>query len=81
MGWDEVWAKHRENAQSEFISCDDPHEKARLRDIIIEEFPSLSVPAIDEAINYCCAATRAPRLRKEFINCLSRQLGNENLDR
>lgn len=79
MGWDEVCERHRMHVQNEYISCDDPGEKGRLIELIIQEFPALSVPAVDAAIGYCCAATRGPRLRKEFLKCVSRQLGNEDV--
>lgn len=74
MGWDEICERHRKLVQSEYISCDELSEKGRLRDLVMEEFPSLSIPAVDAAISYCCAATRGPRLRKEFLKCVQHQL-------
>lgn len=75
MGWDEIFEKLKRDIDSEFISCDQPNERKYLRDTIRKEFPELSGPRIDSAINYCCSATRAPRLRREFLLCLKKQLG------
>ena len=75
MGWDKIQEKLRKDISSEYISCEDPGEKQYLRKIIMEEFPDLSGPRVDSAINYCCSATRAPRIRREFLMCLRKQLG------
>ncbi len=75
MGWDEILDKLRKDISSEYVSCDDPDERQYLRQVIKEELPELSGPRIDSAINYCCSATRAPRMRREFLACLRKQLG------
>lgn len=75
MGWDEIQEKLRKDIKSEYISCDDSDQRQYLRHIIKEEFPDLSWPSIDSALNYCCSATRAPRIRRFFLVCLRKQLG------
>lgn len=75
MGWDEIQEKLRKDINSEYISCEDPGERQYLRKVIMEELPDLTGPRIDSAINYCCSATRAPRIRREFLMCLRRHLG------
>lgn len=76
MGWDEVCRKHRQFFDSEFLTCGESRERDTLRDIVMEEFPEYSGPAIDSAINYCCAATWTPRLRRDFLKCLAKHLEN-----
>lgn len=75
MGWDEIQEKLRKDINSEYISCEDPAERQNLRRVIMEELPDLSGPRIDSAISYCCSATRAPRIRREFLMCLRKHLG------
>ncbi len=75
MGWDEVFEKVQKDVDSVFISCNQPAERRYLRDLIKKEFPDISGPRIDSALNYCCSATRKPRLKSEFLRCLRKQLG------
>lgn len=75
MGWDEIFEKVKKDIATEFISCDRSEERKYLMDTIKQEFPELSGPRIDSAINYCCSATREPRMRRDFLRCLRKQLG------
>ncbi len=75
MSWDNVDNKHKKRFDRNFVSCDESYERAYIKQVIKEEFPSLSDSAIDAAIAACCASIAAPRPRQTFLNCLRQRLG------
>jgi len=75
MSWNNVDNKHKKKYDRNFVSCDEPYERAYIKQIIKEEFPSLNDSAIDAAIASCCATVPAPRPRQTFWNCLQKKLG------
>ena len=51
------------------------YERAYIKKVIKEEFPSLTDTAINDAIASCCTSISAPRPRKVFWECLQKKLG------
>ena len=74
MGWNEVDDKLKKGRDSNFVSCVQDYELDYIKKVVKEEFPSLSDAKIDVALKSCCNSVSPPRPRKEFINCLKREL-------
>ncbi len=53
MSWNNVDNKHKKKYDRNFVSCDETYERAYIKQIIKEEFPSLSDSTIDAAISSC----------------------------
>ena len=75
MGWENVDDKLKKGIDARFVSCEESYEKSYIKKITKEEFPYLRDSLIDSAIDECCKNIRAPRPRKDFIDCLKRKLG------
>jgi hypothetical protein len=75
MSWINVDNKHKKKYDRNFVSCEETYERAYIKQIIKEEFSSLSDSTIDAAISSCCASVPAPRPRQAFWNCLRGKLG------
>ena len=75
MSWNNVDNKHKKKDDRNFISCEESYERTYIKQIVKEEFPSLSDSAVDSAISGCCASVPAPRPRQAYWNCLKSKLG------
>lgn len=74
MGWDEVDNKMKRHIDSLFVSCTEKYERDTIKRIIREEFPHITEPVIDKAIDNCCQTIEPPRPRDKFFHCLSHKL-------
>ncbi len=77
MSWNDVDNKHLRNyPDKSFVACDEPYERKFVIDTIIEHFPQYSRSSVEAAVDHCCRTIRAPRPRKQFLQCVARQLGS-----
>lgn len=76
MGWNEVDDKHKRKYDRNFVACDERYERIYIIDTIMEEHPQYSRGQVERAVDHCCNSIRAPRPRKEFLQCVATQLGS-----
>lgn len=74
MSWNEVDDKLKKGIDAKFVSCQEDYELTYIREAIQGAFPALSTATINDAIDHCCRSIKAPRPRKEFVECLKKQL-------
>lgn len=74
MGWDKVDDKHKKKYDRNFVACDEAYERKYIIDTILEEFPKLTRSDVEKAVDHCCKAIKAPRPRKDFLECVKKQL-------
>jgi len=58
-----------------FFSCEEDWEVDYLVRKIRKHHPGKSEEDVRRAIQACCGVVRAPRPRKDFVECVSRRLG------
>ncbi len=67
--------KLRGGSDARLFSCDEAWEVYYLKKKIQDKYPSLGDGVVLDAIGECCKNVRAPRPRKEFVECVSKRLG------
>jgi hypothetical protein len=75
MSWNNVDDKHKKKYDRNFVSCEESFEKKYIIDTIMEEFPYFVRANVERAVEHCCRTIRAPRGRKEFLKCVSENIG------
>ncbi len=66
--------KKRGGSDHRDFACTESWERDYLIDKIIRTYPYLSRDEITKAIDACCAIVRAPRPRKQFVDCVMQRL-------
>ncbi|MGO9117087.1 MAG: hypothetical protein ACLQPD_05685 [Desulfomonilaceae bacterium] len=75
MSWNKVDDKLKKDTDARFVSCEEDYELDYVRDVIEKSFPGKYTKVkIDAAIAHCCKSIKAPRPRKDFVECLRKQL-------
>jgi hypothetical protein len=75
MGWDEVDNKLKRGVDAGFVACTEKYEIDYIKKVVKEEVGDHSESEIEKAIKDCCESIKAPRPRKDFIECLKRKFG------
>ena len=66
--------KIRGNVDRSKFSCEEPWEVDYLIAKIRRDYPSHTEQQVRNAITSCCATVRAPRPRKDFVECVLKRL-------
>ena len=72
--WSDYDDKKKKHADARDFACTEDWEVKYLIEKIAKHFPNLSHDEIKKAISSCCASTRAPHPRKEFVACVMSKL-------
>jgi hypothetical protein len=75
MSWNNVDDKHKRRFDRNFVSCEEAYEKKYIIDTIMEEFPYFNRNNVGRVVDHCCQIMRSPRPRKEFLDCVSKNIG------
>ena len=66
--------KIRDGRDRSKVSCEEKWEIDYIVERLKKHFPYKTESAIRQAISGCCASVKAPRPRKEFLECVTRIL-------
>lgn len=72
--WSDYDDRKKKRTDAQFFSCEESWEREYLVRKIRKVYPQYSEAAITAAISACCLEVRAPRPRKNFVECVMRRL-------
>lgn len=75
MSWNEIDDKHKRKYDRNFVACEESYERKYIIDTILEHFPHLRRTDVELAVDHCCRTIPAPRPRRNFLECVAKQLG------
>ncbi len=73
--WDDYDNRKKVGEDRRYFSCTEDWERRYLIDKVLDVYPNIGRERIIAAIESCCKAVPAPRVRAVFVECVLRRLG------
>jgi hypothetical protein len=74
MSWHIILEQYKRRYTRNFVVCEERYEREYIINLVMQHFSRLSRSKVEAAVDSCCLATRIPRARETFIECLKAKL-------